>query len=419
MRVASLGWLTPRAHAHDAMLTLRTILFPTDDSVLAEAARPLAVRLAERHGARLHILRVDIVTPEMDVWQSAGTQPPPSVHGDGTTEVRRRFPLADVAIAGYADEIGADLIVMATHGRTGIGRLALGSTAEGVLRRASCPVLTVGPEASVELTGPILAPVSFEASTDAALATAAGFADALATKVVALHVVEPIVFPVPYTMTWEPFDVSTLVPHSEATLGRWLAPVTDQGVVAEPMVRQGMAAAEIVGVATEIGASLIVQASHGRRGPSRWLLGSVAETVARRAPCPVLTLRHDTTPIVRTSDSDLLAVPAGQWAELCDALSARARDAPHRVTVVATTPDGAATVLDSAPFDGLTYAERDDALQVFGGATGHAIAHPVVLRATAGPWTADAARDAGATGPWVLEVVRADGTRERIAVEAA
>lgn len=401
------------------MLTLRTIVFTTDDSDRAEAARPLAVRLAERHGARLHVFRVDIVTPEMDVWQSAGAHPPATVHADGVTEVRRRFPLADVAIAGYAEEVGADLIVMATHGRTGIGRLALGSTSEGVLRRAPCPVLTVGPEAALDLVGPVLAPVAFEPSSEAALTTAAGFADALATRVVALHVVEPLVFPVPYTMTWEPFDTSTLVPQSEDSLARWLAPVTDLGVPAEPMVRQGMAAMEIVSVASEIGASLIVQASHGRRGPSRWLLGSVAEDVARRAPCPVLTLRHDTTPIVRTSDTDLLAVPTGQWAELCDVLSKRALRGAHRVTVVATTPDGASTVLDGAPLDGLTYEERDDALQVFAGGTGHTVAHPVALRATAGPWTTDVARDASATGPWILEVVRADGTRERIAVEAA
>lgn len=401
------------------MLTLRTILFPTDDSDRAEAARPLAVRLAERHGAHLHVLRVDIVTPEMDVWQTAGTQPPPTVHAFGVTEARRRFPLADVAITGYADEVGADLIVMATHGRSGIGRLALGSTAEGVLRRAPCPVLTVGPAATTDLAGPVLAPVAFEGASEAALTTAAGFADALTTRLVALHVVEPIVFPVPYTMTWEPFDTSTLLPQSEATLARWLAPVAGLGVATEPVVRQGMAATEIVAVAAEIGASLIVQATHGRRGPSRWLLGSVAEDVARRAPCPVLTLRDDTTPIVRTSDTDLLAVPTGQWAELCDALSRRAKRTPHRVSVVATTPDGASTVLDGVPFDGLTYEPRDDALQVFGGATGHTVAHPVALRATAGPWTADAARDVSATGPWVLEVVRADGTRERIAIEAA
>lgn len=401
--------------AHPAMLTLRTLVFPTDGSDCSEAARNLAEQLAARHGAHLHVLRVEIVTPEMNVWQSRAAIPEDTRTVDGVTEARRLFPLADVAIVDYAEAVGADLIVMGTHGRSGLSRLALGSTAEGVLRRATCPVLTVGPDAATT-TGPVLAPVAFEASSDAALAAAGAFAEALGTHVVALHVVEPIAFPVPYAMTWEPFDHATLVGPAQETLGRWTEPLAERGVIVEPVVRQGHAASEIVELARERGASLLVQATHGRRGPSRWLLGSVAEDVVRRAPCPVLTLRPGMTPLVRDRDSELLPVAHALWAEVFDALARRAADESHRVSVVCTTPDRVETLYDNAPLVGLTYDARADAVQVMTAHGSHTIARPAALRATAGPWTSHTARDPSASGPWTVEVVRGDGRRERIVV---
>ena len=83
----------------------------------------------------------------------------PRIEADGVVQVRRRFPMPADAILAYAEEIGADLLVMGTHGRTGIDRLSLGSTVESVLRRAPCPVLTVSPRAAGAAVGPVLAPL--------------------------------------------------------------------------------------------------------------------------------------------------------------------------------------------------------------------------------------------------------------------
>ncbi len=399
------------------MLCVDTIVFPTDDSPCAEAARPLAERFAERHGATLHVLRVEVVPPLADL--RFDPVPEPDRRSDGAVEARRRFPTAADAIVLYAEEVAADLIVMGTHGRTGFNRLTLGSTAEHVLRRAPCPVLTVRPEANVEATGPILAPVAFESASDVTLETAVALAEAEGTSVVVLHVVEPIDIPVPYAMTIEPFDQTDLTARVEDTLRRWVSAYADGPVPVSPEVRHGDAALRVLDAAEAHGASLIVQASHGRRGVGRWLLGSVAEEVARRALGPVLTLRVGARRLVRPDDGPDLAVPRDDWPALFDALSTRAMDAPYEVSVEVVSPDAHGVVFRAAPLIGLTYDARHHELNMIAEGGGHHVVRPFAVRSEAGAWALDGAGDEGAPGPWVLDVVAADGARQRIEVRPA
>lgn len=136
------------------MLPLRTILFPTDLSEPSSFALPVARALARDHGARVVALYVaappavaaidGVMLPsddgglldqarrhldQLDLGANADRR---AVEGDPVTEILR-----------VAEEARADLIVMGTHGRTGLGRLVMGSVAEQVLRRAPCPVLTL------------------------------------------------------------------------------------------------------------------------------------------------------------------------------------------------------------------------------------------------------------------------------------
>jgi nucleotide-binding universal stress UspA family protein len=139
------------------MLPIRTILHPTDFSEQAQHAFAMSCSLARDHGARLIVLYVRAPTvaaygeigpivPE-PVWTPADVKaglsalhlPDPGVaveyrvgEGDPAAEINR-----------LASEVKANLIVMGTHGRTGLGRLLTGSVAEAVLRRAPCPVLTL------------------------------------------------------------------------------------------------------------------------------------------------------------------------------------------------------------------------------------------------------------------------------------
>jgi nucleotide-binding universal stress UspA family protein len=138
------------------MLPIRTILHPTDFSERAGYALHLAAALARDYGARLVVLHV--VTPPTVVYGEAVVPvSPEELRAPAREQLDRlRLPRPDVRaerrleegeaveeILRVARDIGADLIVLGTHGRTGLGRLLMGSTAETVVRKASCPVLTV------------------------------------------------------------------------------------------------------------------------------------------------------------------------------------------------------------------------------------------------------------------------------------
>ncbi|GAB5535044.1 MAG: hypothetical protein Rubg2KO_12930 [Rubricoccaceae bacterium] len=398
------------------MLTIQTIVFPTDESEIAEAARSVAEQAAERYGAELHVLRVEIIPPAGDLRYDAIPEPFEVESPDtetGVIEVRRRHPVAADAIVDYADEVDADLVVMGTHGRSGINRLTLGSTAERVLRLAPCPVLTIGPDADTEATGPVLVPLVFESASDAALETALALAESRGTRLVAVHVIEPIDIPPPYGLVVAGFNPVELKDRVRQTVERWVAAYAESPVPIEVDIREGSASVQIVEAARAYGASLIVQSSHGRRGLSRWLLGSVAEAVARRASCPTLTLRLGARGLTQ-SDTEMLPVPRKDWAELFDALSKRIASSPHAVSVDVVSPEAEGPVYDAVPMLGVTYYAHDDSIEIMTESGGHTVAHPFAIRSTIGGWALDAARDASAPGPWSLEIVRDDGMRERV-----
>jgi nucleotide-binding universal stress UspA family protein len=138
------------------MLAIRTILHPTDFSEQSENAFHLACALSRDHGARIVALHV-AVRPTIAYGEGVVVPDPPDfldeVRGRldrvqapaGDVRVDRRLEEGDPAMETLrvAREIGADLIVMGTHGRTGFARLLMGSVAEEVVRKSDCPVLTV------------------------------------------------------------------------------------------------------------------------------------------------------------------------------------------------------------------------------------------------------------------------------------
>lgn len=140
------------------MSSIHTILFPTDFSEHAQAAFPLAVALARDHGARLVALHVATPPPfvtygelelalqnpagyrqQLEVELRRAVSPDPAVPVEYRVETGA--PVAEVL--RVAREAGCDLIVIGTHGRTGLGRALMGSVAEELVRKAPCPVLTV------------------------------------------------------------------------------------------------------------------------------------------------------------------------------------------------------------------------------------------------------------------------------------
>jgi nucleotide-binding universal stress UspA family protein len=136
------------------MLPIRTIVHPTDFSANSQCAWEMACALARDYGARLLLVHVE---PPLPVFSEFAV-PPESVDQralerqlaqikptDSKLTVTRTLLVGDEAseINKFAENNLADLIVMGTHGRTGLGRLLMGSVAEMVVRQAPCPVLTV------------------------------------------------------------------------------------------------------------------------------------------------------------------------------------------------------------------------------------------------------------------------------------
>ena len=139
-------------------MSIRTILHPTDFSDCSRYAFRLAGMLAREQGARLIVLHVKPTLGPMVAYGEALTELEPEGSQEKLLEVLHRLRLSDPKvqvehrlvegqgaeqILRQADEIGADLIVMGTHGRRGVGRLLLGSVAARVVAQAVCPVLTV------------------------------------------------------------------------------------------------------------------------------------------------------------------------------------------------------------------------------------------------------------------------------------
>ncbi len=149
------------------MLPIKTILHPTDFSELAGHAFHMACALARDYGARLIVCHV--YQPPPVAYGEFGVTPPPPE--DAPESLRERLAHIHPAEEGVdvqhyllegdpADEIielgrdsQCDLIVMGTHGRTGLGRLLMGSVAERVMRRAPCPVLTIKAPVEAMLAG--------------------------------------------------------------------------------------------------------------------------------------------------------------------------------------------------------------------------------------------------------------------------
>lgn len=286
------------------MIHLPRILFATDGSGCAERARAHAFDLARRFDADLHVLHVEerdvelsdvIDVREADVLADLHLPVPdePTVPVARIHEHTVVHRSAADGILSYAAEHDTSLIVLGTHGRRGVQRLVLGSVAEEVVRRAPVPLFTVGrgAPASPPADGALLVPVDFSDHQDRLLAHARVLAQAYDVSVALLHVVNRTDPPEAYGTDPPLPEPDVLLDRSAQALTKRAAPLRDAGIPVQVDVRHGHPAEEILAVAADLDAALLAIATHGRSGVERMLMGSVAETVIRRAPCPVFTVK--------------------------------------------------------------------------------------------------------------------------------
>jgi nucleotide-binding universal stress UspA family protein len=141
----------------------------------------------------------------------------------------------------------------------------------------------------------ILLPTDFSECASHAVPVAADLARQMGARILCLHVVEPVVPAVGWTPVAEPLPIADISEQLEESAERELPKVAAceecEGLEVEELIAHGEAASEIVRVARERGADLIVISSHGRTGLGRILFGSTAESVVRHAHCPVLVVK--------------------------------------------------------------------------------------------------------------------------------
>jgi len=297
------------------MRSIRQILCPIDLSDASRHALDHARVLAQWHQAKITVLHVcNPIVPSVDF--AVIGMVPPAVLTEPEREGARQQVLeflggehmADMdvfidsghsanAILAGASALPADLIVMGTHGIGGFEHLLLGSVTEKVLRRAACPVLTVPPRARATSRLPftrLLCPVDFSEPSLAALELALSFAQEGDADLTILHVFER-------SADQEPLANRSIVApeylrevEAESTARLHALVPQNVGDSCRPQARtaHGKPYREILGIATEDQADLIVMGVHGRHALDLMLFGSTTNQVVRRATCPVLTLRR-------------------------------------------------------------------------------------------------------------------------------
>lgn len=141
----------------------------------------------------------------------------------------------------------------------------------------------------------IVLPTDFSGCANYALPYAASIARATGATIICVHVVEPVVPAVGYTGLAEPMPIADISDQLEDSAERQLPKLAEceecEGLKIEEVIVHGDAAAEIVRVAEEHEADLVVISSHGRTGLGRIIFGSTAEAVVRHATCPVLVVK--------------------------------------------------------------------------------------------------------------------------------
>ena len=288
-----------------------TMLVPLDGSAFSERALPMATALAQTMNAQLVLVRAASasVFPGADPTeaQCQAVEEAEAYLWAVATGLSEQGLSVEVAVP-YGDaaesillEVGlhsADLVVMCTHGRSGLGRWIYGSVAEQVLARSAAPVLLVHPTGEVATLGPepkqaaLLVTLDGSAFAETALPHAATLAHAFGGTILLLRTVEP-------SMLAYNYPIMGLVRESlarehreaEAYLEEVAQHLRNDGLSVQTTVQAGWPSDIIVYRGAALGPRLIVMATHGRTGVARLILGSVALEVVRRSPLPILLVR--------------------------------------------------------------------------------------------------------------------------------
>ena len=299
---------------------LKNVLFATDFSSTSEAAMPYAAAICRRFGSRLHAAHVFSDTNLLAMtggvdYVSMGTIYDSALEDASEKLEHMARAFEDIPhqnhvrhgmiwqnLAEIIAENDVDLIVVGTHGRTGLGKLLLGSVAEDILRHAPCPVLSVGPKVSgharlpaLPATGRDLAPLeldlrqivfatNFDRHAPVAAQAAVSLAQEFHARLTLIHVFEN------YTHLGSQPD---LVEEGKRGLQGLLPKDAALQYAPETVLEFGSAAERILKVAAQREADLLVLGARpAARAGSTHLPWTTAHQAIAHAHCPVLTIRE-------------------------------------------------------------------------------------------------------------------------------
>lgn len=266
------------------------ILVPLDRSELAERALPGAERLAQQMGATLHLVRViepppssygyvalgydDLVATETTTGEEYLQQLRERLVSDGlSVHTRQLFGYAAGTLLDYERDAGIDLVVMCSHGRGGLPRFALGSVAERLLRHGTAPVLLVRAFGAPLALHEAVVPLDGSALAEKALPLVDQLAHGTLREVTLLRAVRG----------------QGDGPAAEHYLKEAAQHLHQEHLACRRLVVQGEPAQAIVAAAGQD--KLVIMATHGRGGLTRWALGSVADRVAHGGVAGLLLAR--------------------------------------------------------------------------------------------------------------------------------
>lgn len=301
----------------------KAIMAPTKGSAMENAAIRIALALAKRFDAELHVVRVDAAPPVTET----GTVPPVLLITEETAREGRRQRQQQLEEAGaewsrlggvevitaledgpegrtlrdYAEKFKIDLIVMASHCRGGVQRLTMGSVTDYLIRNTSVPVLVskepegVTPNVSFPR---IVVPLDGSALAEEILPIVADLASKLQSTISLLHVLMPITYSqkaiIQPGLPWWDEDIA----QAEAYLADKEAWLTGKGLtVTREIVLSDDVAAAIIDYTIRTRADLVAIATRGVGGMSRLVFGTVADEITRKSPTSTLVVHPKHSPV--------------------------------------------------------------------------------------------------------------------------
>ena len=302
---------------------LDQLLVTLDGSDFGEHALPFAKQIAEKTGASVNLSHVNCCDSPTDLLQNTPFQyegVSMKVYEEKHAEERRRYleqraselrrdlpgSVVDSSLLeGYVTEalerqasaIGAKLVIMTTHGRTGMSRAWIGSVADSLVRHSSFPLIVIRPlEDGKTFPEPrfdhFLVPLDGSPTGEKILEPAVALGKAMGARFTLLHVVAPYVTVGARVSPLPAGHLKDRLSKAEEYLDGVAGRLKEEGVEAEPLIESHFAPARaILNTAESQDVDLIAIATHGYTGVKRALLGSVTDKVLRAARWPLLLER--------------------------------------------------------------------------------------------------------------------------------